>query len=223
MNELSPFFKKRISPMQLFLTVLFVVCLLISNIIESKQIEVTSSLVLTGGLLTFPITYILSDLFSEVYGYRWSRITCYLAFAMNLLMVTVFSIVITMPSPDYATNAECFANVLGNTPRILFASSLAFILGDFVNDRVFQKFKSKYPDSHKGFKKRAIVSSFCGEVCDSIIFFPIAFLGEMPFMTLVIAGATQIFLKTFYEVLVLPLTSYLVHKISKYEKGRANV
>ena len=78
---------KKVSELQLFLSVLFVTSLLISNVITAKQVLLPFGITMTGAVFIFPITYILSDLFSEVYGYRWSRITCYLAFAMNLLMV----------------------------------------------------------------------------------------------------------------------------------------
>ena len=87
---------KKVSELQLFLSVLFVTSLLISNVITAKQVLLPFGITMTGAVFIFPITYILSDLFSEVYGYRWSRITCYLAFAMNLLMVLLFSLVISI-------------------------------------------------------------------------------------------------------------------------------
>ena len=98
---------------------------------------------MTGAVIVFPITYILSDLFSEVYGYEWSRKTCYMAFAMNMLMVVFFEIAIHTPSPSYWTNQEAFQTVLGSTPRVLFASMLAFLFGDWANDKVFAKMKEK--------------------------------------------------------------------------------
>ena len=76
--------KKNISLLQCVLTVLFVSCLLISNVITAKQVLLPFNITMTGAVFIFPITYILSDLFSEVYGYKWSRFTCYLALAMNL-------------------------------------------------------------------------------------------------------------------------------------------
>ena len=159
-----------------------------------------------------------TDLFSEVYGYRWSRITCYIAFTMNLLMVIVFSLVIISPAPDYWTNQEAFMTVLGNTPRVLVASLTAFVIGDLVNDRVFRKMKKRYPDSHRGFGRRAIWSSLCGEIVDSLIFLPIAFLGLMPLSNLVVMTITQVFLKTGYEIIILPVTTYVVKWVSDKEE-----
>ena len=209
---------KKVSELQLILTVLFVSSYMVANVITSKQVLLPFGITMTGAVLIFPITYVLSDLFSEVYGYRWSRITCYLAFAMNLMMVIFFSLAIATPPPDYWTDQEAFQTVLGNTPRILAASLLAFVVGDFVNDRVFRKMKEKHPDSHKGFGWRAIISSLCGELVDSLIFLPLAFLGTMPIMTLVYMTILQVFIKTGYEVVILPLTKYVVKKVAIQEE-----
>ena len=208
----------KISEMQAFLTVLFVSALMIANVITSKQVLLPFGITMTGAVFIFPITYVLSDLFSEVYGYRWSRVTCYLAFAMNILMVAMFSIVIATPAPEHWTGQEAFQTTLGNTPRVLAASMLAFVIGDLVNDRVFRKMKQKHPDSQKGFGARAILSSFCGELVDSLIFLPIAFLGLMPVKDLIIMTILQVFLKTGYEVVILPVTQFVVKKIAKYEE-----
>lgn len=215
--------KRKISELQLVLTVLFVVSLLISNIITAKQVLLPFGIVMTGAVFIFPITYILSDLFSEVYGYRWSRITCYLAFAMNLFMVLIFSAVIATPAPDYWLNQEAFQTVLGNTPRVLVASLLAFVLGDFVNDRVFRKMKEKYPNSIKGFGWRAILSSVCGELVDSLVFLPIAFIGQMPLKTLAVMTVMQVLIKTGYEVIILPITRLVVKKTSAYENRMGGI
>lgn len=209
--------KRNISELQLYLTLLFVVSLLISNIITAKQVLLPFGIVMTGAVFVFPITYILSDLFSEVYGYRWSRITCYLGFAANLFMVLIFSAVIATPAPDYWLNQEAFQTVLGSTPRVLVASLLAFVLGDFVNDRVFRKMKEKYPNSIKGFGWRAILSSVCGELVDSLVFLPIAFIGQMPLKTLAIMTVMQVLIKTGYEIVILPITKIVVKKVLHYE------
>lgn len=210
--------KKKISLLQMILTLLFVVSLLISNIITAKQMLLPFGIVMTGAVVIFPITYILSDIFSEVYGYKWSRLTCYLAFIFNLFMVIIFTIVIKSPAPNYWLNQEAFEVVLGNTPRILFASLTAFILGDFVNDKVFQKLKIKHKDNHKGFSFRAMLSSLCGELTDSLIFIPLAFIGTMPIKTMIIMGITQVLIKTSYELLILPVTNVIMKKVSSYEE-----
>ena len=210
--------KYKASFLQVCLTILFVSAMLISNVITSKQIQFPFGITMTGAIVIFPITYILSDVFSEVYGYKWSRVTCYFAFSMNLLMVLVFSLVIATPAPAYWQNQEAFATVLGSTPRVMGASLLAYVVGDFVNDRVFRKMKEKHSGELKGFGWRAIISSLIGELCDSLVFVPLAFLGQMPFKTLTTMVVCQVLLKTAYEVIVLPLTTLVAKKANKYEK-----
>lgn len=210
--------EKRLSKLQFMLTLFFVVCLLVSNIISAKQMQLPFGIVMPAAVIVFPITYILSDVFSEVYGYKWSRLTCYFGFAANLFAVIVFSLAIATPAPDYWGNQAAFEVVLGNTPRMLIASLLGFVVGDFVNDKVFQKFKENHPHDHKGFGFRAILSSFCGELCDSLIFLPIAFLGQMPVATLATMMVCQVLIKTAYEVVILPVTRLIVRAVSKYEK-----
>lgn len=210
--------KERISFLQVCLTVVFVTAMLISNVITAKQVLLPGGITMTGAVFIFPITYILSDVFSEVYGYKWSRVTCYFAFAMNLFMVIVFSLVIKTPAPAYWTNQEAFATVLGSTPRVMGASLLAYVFGDFVNDRIFRKMKEKHANELKGFGWRAIISSFFGELCDSLVFLPIAFLGQMPLKTLATMTVCQVLLKTAYEIIVLPLTTLVAKKASAYEK-----
>ena len=216
--------KERISFLQVCLTIVFVTAMLISNVITAKQVLLPGGITMTGAVFIFPITYILSDVFSEVYGYKWSRVTCYFAFSMNLFMVIVFSLVIQTPAPSYWTNQEAFATVLGSTPRVMGASLLAYVIGDFVNDRVFRKMKAKHSNELKGFGWRAIISSFFGELCDSLVFLPIAFLGQMPLETLATMTVCQVLIKTSYEIVILPLTTLVAKKANKYEKElRENV
>ena len=213
---------KNVTTIQLLLTVLAVTALLISNVITSKQVLLPFNITMTGAVFIFPVTYILSDLFSEVYGYKYSRFVCYLSFAMNLLMVVMFSLVIATPAPGYWTGQEAFQTVLGSTPRVLLASSLAFVVGGWADDYTFLKMKDKHGTSSKGFGIRAIVSSAVGELVDSLIFLPIAFLGLMPISTLAVMTICQVFIKTGYEVIILPVTTKLVKWVKKLEGDRYN-
>ena len=210
--------KERYSFLQVLLTVISVSCLLISNIIAAKQMQLPFGITMTGAVFVFPITYILSDVFSEVYGYKWSRITCYIGFALNVFMVGIFKLAIVSPAPDFWSNQEAFAAVLGSAPRTLIASLAAFLAGDFVNDIIFRKMKEKHPDDHRKFSVRAILSSFAGEMADSLIFVPIAFLGEMPISALIQMMVVQILLKTAYEIVILPVTNLIVKRVDQYEQ-----
>ena len=96
---------------------------------------------------------------------------------------------------------------------------IAFIIGDLVNDKVFRRMKQKYPTTHKGFGWRAIISSFAGEVIDSVIFLPLAFIGLMPVSNLITMMIAQVVIKTGYEVVILPVTYRVVKFISKLENN----
>lgn len=210
--------KKKISSLQFILTVVFIVCLLISNLTANKEIILFGDIQATAAVLIFPITYILSDIFSEIYGYKWSRMTCYLAFAMNLLMVLFMQLAIAIPSPEHSFNEEAFKIIFSNTPRTLLGSFSAFIIGDLVNDKIFAFLKRNHQNDHKKFGFRAIISSLCGEITDSLVFFPIVFWGVLDLEIILIIFITELSIKMIYEIAVLPLTHLLVKKVSEYEK-----
>lgn len=210
--------KEKHSTVKLLLTTLFVSCLIISNIIAGKQIQLPFNLIMPAAVILFPITYILSDIFSEVYGYRWSRITNYLGIIFNLMAVLAFTAAIKIaPSPFYE-NQEAFATILGSTPKILIASTFGLWAGDFLNDNVFKIMKKKHADSHKNYGIRAILSSLVGEIGDSLIFIPIVFYGAMPIEVMIKMIFTQAFLKVGYEIIILPISKRLMLKVSEYER-----
>lgn len=205
--------------LQLTLTVVFTVALLLSNIIVNKQICLPFGQATVGSVILFPLTYVLSDVFSEVYGYRWSRVTCYLAFAMNIVMVLVFELTLAWPYPDSFANQTAFEAVLGSTPRITAASLIAYVIGDLVNDRVFARMKRLHSDI-TGFAWRAIASSVVGELSDCLVFLPLAFIGTLPVRTLVGIGMAQVLAKVLIEAVLLPLTTFVARAVSKDENRR---
>lgn len=214
---------EKVSPLFMLLVVLNTVVMLISNIIACKVFSIGFA-VLPCAVIVFPITYILSDVFSEVYGYKWSRRTAWIAFTMNILMVGIFGITIKMPGVDPAI-AESMKNVLGTTPWALAASLTAFMVGDLMNDKVFRKFKEH--DGEKRFWLRAMLSSLVGELCDSLIYIPLGmyllpklFLGFefMSIKQILIAIPVQAGIKTLYECCIVPVTSIIVKKVRAYEE-----
>lgn len=209
---------KKHSSLKLLLTVIFVGCLMVSNIIAGKQIQLPFDLIMPAAVIVFPITYILSDIFSEVYGYKWSRKTNYLGLIMNLFAVIVFAIAIKIPAPTFYENQEAFKTILGNTPRILIASTLGLWIGDYLNDNVFKLMKKKHQSSHKNYESRAILSSLVGQIGDSLIFIPIAFYGAMPVSAMIKMVFTQALLKVGYEIIILPISKRLMIKVSAYER-----
>ena len=207
--------KKYITNIQLYITLIYVVALLISNLISSRQVLFFGKFELTGAVIIFPITYILSDIISEVFGYKWSRKTCYMAFIANMLLAIIGYIVCILPYPSWWSDSESFSIVLKAVPRITIASLVAFLIGDLLNDIVFQKMKG---DTHKGYSIRAIVSSFVGELFDSAIFIPLAFLGSMPNNVLIKMILLQVIVKVLYEILLLPINNIVMKKVDKIHK-----
>lgn len=211
-----------LSSLQVILTVIFVGYLMLSNIISSRIFNFFG-FSMTSAVIIFPVTYILSDVFSEVYGYAWSRTTRYLGFGMNFFAVLLFLLVSILPTFDYAVaDAQAFNTVLRGSFACTMASFVAFLVGDFVNDIIFAKMKQKHSGllNHKGFGVRALLSSLVGEFCDSLIYMPLAFLVFNPIMQVkdvIIMIFMQAILKTVYEAIIFPVTLLIVKKSAQYE------
>lgn len=203
-----------ISPLMLGLVVLFVSCLIISNVLANQMIQVWNWS-LDAGTLLFPITYVLSDVFSEVYGYKWSRRVTWWAAGMNLLFAALVFITTLLPHPEWFDSSH-FELALSSSFRIVAASVISYVVGDLVNDRVFRRLKRKHSDM-KGFKTRAIISSFFGEVVDSTLFTTIAFLFDMPIEEIIPMIILNIVAKTSYEIIILPITHRVTRIIKQQE------
>ena len=199
----------------LFFSVLFCVCLITANVLETKQIQI-GCLSLTGGLIVFPVSYIINDCVCEVYGYARARLLIWLGFAMNFIFVVFGALADAIPGAPYWNNDEGFHAVFGLAPRIATASFVAFVVGSFINAYVMSRMKIASRGKH--FSLRAVVSTVLGEGADSLVFFPLALWGVVPNAELLILIITQIVLKTLYEVMVLPLTIWVVKKAKKHEQ-----
>ena len=206
-----------VSPLQMSLTLVLVICLILSNILVVKSIDLFGipALANSCSILVFPITYVLSDIFSEVYGYKWSRITATWAFIGTALCSILFAISIAIPGNSAFENQSAMEAILGNTPIIAFGSILAFYLGDWANDRVFQLIKNKFPNS-KMFAVRAIVSSLVGKYIDGFVF---TFVGLhfLPLNTKIIMIINCPFIQICLETALLPITIALKNVIQKAE------
>lgn len=196
------------------MSTVFCVCLIASNIFETVIFK-AGPLTLTGGFIVFPVSYILNDCLTEVYGYKKARMTIFTAFAMNLAFVLVAQLIRTLPAVDYCDASEHFNYMFAADLRITCASMLAFLVGSLLNSKVMVKMRER--QGEKGFGWRAVASSLAGEAVDSLIFFPIAFfgIGTGNILRLMI---TQVILKTAYEVIVLPLTAIFVKHLKATEK-----
>lgn len=203
-----------VSVMFMIFSILFCVCLITANILETKQIQVLS-VSLTGGLIVFPVSYIINDCVCEVWGYSKARMLIWLGFAMNFFFVMVGALCDAIPGAPYWDNEEGFHAIFGLAPRIAAASFIAFICGSFINAYVMSKMK--IASNGKNFSLRAILSTVAGESIDSLIFFPLALSSVVPAKELILLMVWQVILKTVYEIIALPITIRVVKALKKYE------
>lgn len=213
--------EKNVSRLQMTLTLITVIALILANIMVVKSINLFGLpyLANTCAIITFPLTYVLSDVFSEVYGYKWSRVTATWAFIGTILCSMFFTLMIAMPGNDAWTSQEALKTILGNTPQIALASVFAYWFGDLANDRVFRFIKKRMPDE-KWFSVRAIISSLAGKYVDGAIFTFVG-LSFLPMQTKLIMVANCPFVQICIEIALLPLTTLVMKKVKKAETQNA--
>lgn len=196
------------------------VCLVISNILAVKQFDIHLfglTLPSTAGLIIFPVSYIINDCISEVWGYGRARFIIWIAFAVNLLAVVVFQLsVLLTPSPHWAEMQPAYQSVLAQTPRIAMASMIAFLLGSFLNAFVMSRMKIR--QKGRRFWVRAVVSTLVGELADTLFFTCLSFVGVIPIDVVFGIVLTETVLKTAFEVLALPLTARVVEFVKSREQ-----
>ena len=206
--------KNMVSVLFMLFSILFCVCLIAANILETKQISVLE-ISLTGGLIVFPISYIINDCVCEVWGFQKARLLIWTGFAMNFFFVAMGALCDWIPGAPYWTNEAGFHAIFGLAPRVAAASFVAFIVGSFANAYVMSKMKIR--DKGRNFSLRAILSTIVGESFDSVIFFPLALGGVVPTEELPKLMLWQVLLKTVYEVIALPITIRIVKALKEHE------
>ena len=130
------------SELFLVLAIVFVTCLLMSNILAAKLLKI-GAYSITAGVLVFPISYIVNDIFSEIYGFEKTKKVIYVGFIMNVFMVLIFTLAIILPAPVWFENSNAFALILGTTPRTCLASLIAYLFGSLMNAKVLVKMKER--------------------------------------------------------------------------------
>lgn len=193
---------------------LFVTCLVISNVIAVKLVMV-QGLVLPAAIIIFPVSYLLADVLTEVYGYRAARRVIWLGFFCNLLAVIAIWVGGLLPAAPFWDGAGAYERILGATPRILAASFAAYLVGEFANTMIMSRLKLAMAGRHLW--ARAIASTLIGQGLDSAIFITVAFWGLMPFPILLGAVVTQWLVKSAYEALATPLTYGMVGFLKRRE------
>ena len=206
------------------LTGLFVTCLVVSNIIAIKPIAM-GPFFLPAAIVIFPVSYILGDILTEVYGYRRARQVIWIGFACNALsVIAIYLSIIIHPAPFWTLvhfpspekSQEAYASIFGFTPRLLIASFIAYLTGEFLNSFVMAKIKIVMQG--RRLWVRTISSTLLGQMADSAIFITIAFYGIVPSPVLVNMVMTQWITKSVYEASLTPLTYIVVHWLKKAER-----
>lgn len=206
------------------ITAFFVTSLILSNIIAVKLISI-GPLFLPAAILIFPLSYICGDILTEVYGYGRARRVIWIGFGCNLLAVLVIWLSIVIPPPPFwkiegfgsAQDAQmAYRAIFGFTPRLLIASFLAYLAGEFLNSFVLAKMKIATKGRHLWM--RTIGSTLVGQLADSGIFILLSFYGIIPAAVLGRMILFQWLTKSAYEALITPLTYLVVNHLKRVEQ-----
>jgi uncharacterized integral membrane protein (TIGR00697 family) len=177
---------------------------------------VVFELIVPAGIVIFPISYICGDVLTEVYGYRQARRVIWLGFSCNVLAVLTIWLGQVLPAAPFWDGQAAYERILGYTPRLLMASFLAYLVGEFANSLVLAKMK--IATKGRWLWTRTIGSTLVGQGLDSLMFVTLAFLGTIPLTGMTAAIITQWLVKTAYEAAVTPLT-YGVVQFLKHQEG----
>jgi len=199
-----------------FITVvmIFITCLITANITAVKLVSIFG-LILPAAIIIFPMSYIFGDVLTEVYGYRQTRRVIWLGFFCNLIAVVAIWLGQVLPPASFWEEQAAYERILGYAPRLLMASFLAYLVGEFANSFVLAKMKIAMKG--RWLWARTIGSTLIGEGLDSLVFMTIAFVGTIPMRTLGTAIITQWLAKSVYEAAVTPLTYAAVNFLKRKE------
>jgi len=192
----------------------FVTCLITANIIAVKLVG-AFGLVVPAAVIVFPVSYILGDVLTEVYGYRHARQVIWLGFICNLIAVVAIWIGGALPPASFWDGQAAYESILGYAPRLLVASFIAYLIGGFSN--AFVLAKMKIATQGRWLWTRTIGSTLVGEGLDSLVFMTLAFVGTIPLSGLASAIVTQWLAKSLYEAAVTPLTYALANFLKRKE------
>ena len=207
--------KKTVSQLFMILSAVYVTCLLLSNLTAGKMWAVTGSITLPAAVILFPVTYILGDIFTEVYGFKSARSVIWLGFACSFFAVLVYLITIALPHPGFWEGQDAYALVLGTTPRVALASFAGYLFGEFSNSIVLSKLK--VATGGKKLWMRTIGSTLIGEGFDTVIFVMISFWGTMDNATVLKMILFQYLFKVCYEIIFTPVTYAVIGRVKKAE------
>jgi uncharacterized integral membrane protein (TIGR00697 family) len=198
--------EKKITPI---LFGIYCASLMVQNILATKTFDFFVFTVTTGILIS-PLVFIIQDVASEILGYKKTKQMIILSFVMNFIAVILFQIAIFIPASTTYANQEAFAIILSSTPRITFASLLAYVSGSLINSKIMIELREKY---NKSLFVRAITSTIVGQLVDNGIFSIVAFLFVLPtqaVLSMIIGGTL---FEVVYEILFYPLTKTIIKRL----------
>jgi len=193
---------------------IFITSLIVANITSVKLIGVLG-LVLPAGVIIFPVSYITGDVLTEVYGYSQARKVIWLGFFCNLLAVAAIWVGQIIPPVSFWDGQTAYERILGYAPRLLTASFLAYLVGEFFNAYVMAKMK--IATKGRWLWTRTIASTLVGQGIDSLVFIVLAFAGTIPARALVLAIIIQWIVKSAYEAAATPVTYRVVGFLKRHE------
>ena len=194
---------------------LFVTCLLTANVIAAKLV-VVAGVVVPAGIVVFPLSYVLADVLTEVWGYAAARRLIWLGFACNLVLVVAVRLGGELPPAPFWKGQDAYVAILGQTPRLLAASFVAYLVGEFANAYVLAKVKIW--TSGRWLWVRTLGSTVVGEGLDSAVFITLAFGGAVPAGALIGIVGAQWAAKVLYEAAATPLTYAAVAWLKSRER-----
>ncbi|MBM3118059.1 MAG: queuosine precursor transporter [Chloroflexi bacterium] len=195
-------------------TALFVTCLITSNIIIAKQVSI-GSIILPAAIIIFPLSYIIGDILTEVYGYQQARRVIWLGFLCNLVTVVAIWIAKILPPAPVFEAQGAYERILGSTPRFLLASFLAYLAGEFSNSFILAKMKIM--TKGRWLWTRTIGSTLVGQGVDTVVVLTIAFVGVLPLSVLGVMILGHWLVKSVYEIIATPLTYVVVGYLKRKE------
>lgn len=198
------------------LSILFVVILLLANIVVQKIVPIFFGFILTAGDFIFPLVYVLDGILTEVYGYSASRKVIWMALFSNVLMSLVVMFAISLPHASNWNYQEQFVLILGRTPQIILASTMAFFFGEFINSYLLAKLKVIM--SGKKLWLRSFGALAIGQSLDTVLFNTIAFFGALSFHNIFLLSISVCCFKLLYEIFSLPFI-YFISKALKHKEG----
>ena len=196
------------------ITGIFTATLLIANTLDTKIFEL-GSLSLPAGIIIFPLAYVFGDILTEVYGFAASRRVIWTGFISLVLMLVAYEIARALPAAGFWQNQSAFDTIFSHVPRIVLASIVAYLAGEFTNSVVVAKMKVAQQGKNMGL--RFVMSTFAGQAIDTTVFVLVAFTGAMPTSALgeVILSAWAV--KVGWEIIALPITLAVVGYVKKAE------